>query len=266
MTMINFKNTLTFDFKKKIKVNKIKNEVQLKLDYTSIDKRDIYGFYLTNKTTKNNKYQLPDIGCFVDVIPDFIALESEPGLYNVNNKTCVAWFKDDGIFDTIDGLYNAIIYKDTELLKYYKERYTNVKIFISPDYSLYGDFDLTVILNNLRKQIVVSLWLIFENDAIVIPLMTYANEESFNWCFEHIMLNSSVAISLKGVMSEPDKSLFKKALKRLIDTRHPKSLIVYSVSKDESTKVMLDYAYKNNMDVYIIDNTLLRRNRGGING
>ncbi len=96
--------------------------------------------------------------------------------------------------------------------------------------------------------------------------MTYANENSLNWCFEHIMKNSVVAVSLKGVMDEPNKSLFKKALKKLIDTRHPKSLIVYSVSKEESTKDMLDYAYKNNVDVYIIDNTLLRRNRGDING
>ena len=45
-----------------------------------------------------------------------------------------------------------------------------------------------------------------------------------------------------------------------------KSLILYSVSKEESTKEMLEYAYKNNVDVYIIDNTLLKRNRGDING
>lgn len=266
MTMINSKKTLTFNSRKKLKVNKIKDEVKLKLDYKSIDKSDVYGFYLTNKTTKNNSKELPDIGCFIDIVPDFIALISEPSLYNLTNKTCVAWFKDDSIFDTIDGLYNAIIYKDIELLKYYKYKYKDIKIFISPDYSLYGDFDKTVILNNLRKQLVVSLWLIFELDAIVIPLMTYSNEESLDWCFEHIMQDSVVAVSLKGVMNEPEKSLFIKALKKLIDTRHPKSLIVYSVSKDETTKEMLENEYKNKMDVHIIDNTLLRRNRGKANG
>ena len=264
--MINSKKTLTFNSKKKIKVNKTHNNVLLKSDYSSIDKRDVYGFYLTNKTTKNNPYELPDIACFANVVPDFIALVSEPSLYNLTNKTSVAWFKDDSIFDTIDGIYNSIIYKDIQLLKYYKDRFKDVKIFISPDYSLYGDFDKITILNNLRKQIVVSLWLIFELDAIVIPLMTYSNEESLNRCFEQIMRSSIVVISLKGVMNEHEKSLFIKALKKLIDTRHPKSLIVYSVSKDEHTKEMLDYAYKNNVEVYIIDNTLLRRNRGDING
>ncbi len=264
--MINSNKRLTFNSKKKTKVNKIKNNVDLILDYKSIDKRDVYGYYLTNKTTKYNLMELPDIGCFVDIVPDFIALEPEVGLYNFTNKTCIAWFKDDNVFDTIDGLYNAIIYKDTKLLKYYKYRYKNTKFFISPDYSLYGDFDKTVILNNLRKQLVVSLWLIFELDAIVIPLMTYANLESLDWCFEHIMKNSVVAISLKGVMHEPDKSLFHKALRRLIDDRHPKSLIVYTVGSKSSTKQMLEYAYSKAIDVHIIDNTLLKRNRGGING
>ena len=266
MTMINSKKTLTFNSKKKIKVNKTHNNILLKLDYSDIDKRDVYGFYLTNKTTKNNPYELPDIACFANVVPDFIALVSEPSLYNITSKTCVSWFKDDSIFDTIDGLYNAIVYKDIQLLKYYKDRFNGVKIFISPDYSLYGDFDKINILNNLRKQLVVSLWLIFELDAIVIPLMTYSNEESLDWCFEHIMLNSVVAVSLKGIMNEPEKSLFIKALQKLIDSRQPKSLIVYSVSLDKSTKEMLEYAYRKNIDVYIIDNTLLRRNRGDING
>ena len=264
--MTNSKKALTFTSKKKIKVNKTNNEVQFKLDYAFIDKRDIYVYYLTNKTTKNNIMGLPDVAFFAYVVPDFIALVSESGLYNVTTNPCVAWFKDDSIFDTIDGIYNSIIYKDIELLKYYKNRYKDVKIFISSDYSLYGDFDITVILNNLRKQIVVSLWLIFELDAIVIPLMTYSNEESLDWCFEQIMRSSIVAISLKGVMNEPEKSLFIKALKKLIDSRQPKSLIVYSVSLDKSTKEMLEYAYRKNIDVYIIDNTLLSRNRGDING
>lgn len=169
-------------------------------------------------------------------------------------------------FDTIDGIYNAIIYKDIKLLKYYKARYRNVKFFISPDYSTYGDFDDVIILNNLRKSLVVSLWLIFVLDAIVYPLMTYSNEKSLDWCFEHIMINSNVALSLKGIMNEPEKSLFVKALKKLIETRYPKALIVYSVCKEKSAKRMLLYAYQKGIPVYIIENTLLKRNRGDING
>jgi hypothetical protein len=109
--MINSKKALTFTSKKKIKVNKTNNEVQLKLDYASMDKRDIYVFYLTNKTTKNNIMGFPDVACFVNVVPNFIALVSEPGLYNVTTNPCVVWFKDDSIFDTIDVhiIYNTLL-------------------------------------------------------------------------------------------------------------------------------------------------------------
>ena len=216
--------------------------------------------HLTNRTTKNNLKKLPDIGSFVDVYPDFIALETEIGLYNKTELTAVSWFKDDLYFDTIDGIYNAIIYKDLTLLKYYKSRYKKVKFFISIDYSTYGDFDDETLLHNIKKTCIVYLWLTFECDAIVYPLMTYGNEESLKWCFEHIMIGSNVALSLKGVMQGKNRELFLIALKVLIDTRKPKALVVYSVASFESTKKMLNYAYDNNVKVIIVNNTLLERN------
>ena len=253
----------TFQSRKNRKANMISDNITFKIDYDNIDHRDVYGFYLTNKTTKDNPKKLPDIGSFVDVYPDFIALEPETGLYHLTPKTAVSWFKDDSYFDTIDGLYNAIIYKDITLLKYYKTRYNEVKMFISIDYSTYGDFDDETLLHNIKKACVVYLWLTFECDAIVYPLMTYGNEETLEWCFDHIMVGSNIAVSLKGVMTGPNKKLFIKALKRLIDSRRPKSLIVYSVSSLDSTKEILKYAYENNVNVIIVDNTLMRRNNRG---
>ena len=136
-------------------------------------------------------------------------------------------------------------------------------MFISIDYSTYGDFDDETLLHNIKKACVVYLWLTFECDAIVYPLMTYGNEETLEWCFDHIMVGSNIAVSLKGVMTGPNKKLFIKALKRLIDSRRPKSLIVYSVSSLDSTKEILKYAYENNVNVIIVDNTLMRRNNRG---
>lgn len=253
-------NNLTFKSRRNRKLNTIKENINLNIDYSIIDKKDIYGFYLTNKTTKNNIKGLPDIGCFVNHYPDFLALETEPGLYFKTNNTCVCWFKDDTYFDTIDGLYNAIIYKDIELLKFYKIRYRNVKYFISIDYSMYGDFDDETLLHNIKKSIICSLWFIFECNAIVFPLMTYGNEATLNWCFDHIIKGSNVAISLKGVMTGENKALFKKALKILIDTKSPSSLLVYTVSSEESSLEMLEYAIKNNIKIIILPNTLLIQN------
>lgn len=263
MTMVKNKKKYTYDTRIEIKNRKINPEIKLVIKYSEIDPRDVYGFYLTNKTTKNNLKCLPDIGSFVDVYPDFIALETEPGLFNKTLLTCVSWFKDDSYFDTIDGLYNAIIYKDETLLKFYKTRYSNVKMFINIDYSTYGDFDEETLLHNIKKACVVFLWLTFEIDAIVYPLMTYGTEKTLDWCFEHIMINSNVALSLKGVMEGKERELFQKALKILIDTRRPKALIVYTVASKESSDDILKYAIKKKTPIIYVANTLQERNCGG---
>lgn len=255
----------TFQSRKKRKLSKISESVDLVIDYDTINSSDVYGLYLTNKTTKFNSKCLPDIGSFIDTYPDYFALDSEPRLFQKTENTCVRFFNDDSHFDTIDGLYNAIIYKDIELLKYYKNRYKGVKFFVLIDYSVYGDFDEEQIIHNIKKQIVVFLWFCFECNGIVFPLMTYGLEEIFNWCFEYILKGSNVCISLKGVMTVSEKELFVKALKVLIDTRRPKALIVYTVASKESSAVLLEYAIKNGIQIIYVLNTLQIRNCGGNN-
>ena len=253
----------TFQSRKKRKTNRIIESIELVLDYENIDQSDVYGLYLTNKTTKFNSKALPDIGSFVEQYPDYFALDSEPGLFNKTPNTCVCFFKDDSYFDTIDGLYNSIIYKDIELLKYYKSRYKNVRYFIPIDYSPYGDFDEEQILHNIKKEIVVYLWFTFECNGIVFPLMTYGLEKTFDWCFEYIMKESNVCISLKGVMEGPERGLFIKALKVLVDTRSPKALIVYTVASKETSDLILEYAILKGIPIVYVPNTLQIRNCGG---
>ena len=65
MTMVKKVSRQTFETRKKIKINKVNKtneDIKFNIDYESIDVRDVYGFYLTNKTTKNNIRKLPDIG------------------------------------------------------------------------------------------------------------------------------------------------------------------------------------------------------------
>ncbi|MCQ2554694.1 MAG: DUF4417 domain-containing protein [Clostridia bacterium] len=237
--------------------------IALAIDYKSVDAQDVYGFYLTNKTVKSVHSQLPEIGSFVNEYPDFLALDTEPHLFHKTPNTGICWFIRDSKFDVIDGLYNAIIYKNTDLLKHYKQRYQGIKFFIPLDYSTYGDFDFEVTYHNIKRSIITYLWFTFECGAIAFPLMSYSDEESLRWCFEHIMIGSNVAVSLKGVMRGAERELFLKALKVLVDTRHPKALVVYSVAQAESTNLMLKYAIDNHVNIHIINNTLQERNLRG---
>lgn len=72
MTVVKKVSRQTFETRKKIKINKTNEDIKLNIDYKSIDVRDVYGFYLTNKTTKNNIRKLPDIGSFLNIFPDFL--------------------------------------------------------------------------------------------------------------------------------------------------------------------------------------------------
>ena len=253
----------TYTSRKNSKIKKTNITIELNIDYESVDKKDTYAFYLTNKTTKDNPKKLPDIGNFVDVYPDFFALDSEPGLFHKTSNTCVCFFKEENYIDTIDGLNNAIKYKDIELIKYYKTRYIDVKFFTPVDYSLNGDFDEETLLHNLKRQCIDFLWFTFEMDGICFPIMTYGNEASLSWCFEHIMEGSNVVISLKMVMTGPEKEMFLKALKVLVDTRKPKALLVYTVANHNSSMEMLDYAIQKGIRIIEIPNTLMIRNQGG---
>lgn len=259
-------SNLTFQSRKNRKIKMITSKVELTLDYEAIDVRDTYGFYLTNRTLKSKVKELPMIGSFVNNYPDFWALEPETGLYHKTSNVGICWFKEENKIDTIDGLVNAILYKDIELLKFYKQRYSGVKYFAPVDYSLYGDFDEETLTHNIKRQCITYLWLTFEMDAIVYPLMTYGNESTLSWCFEHIIDGSNVVVSLKMAMTGPEKEMFHKALKVLVDNKHPKALIIYTVSKHETTMEMLKYAIDNGVKIIEVANTMMNKNRGVSNG
>ena len=54
-----------------------------------------------------------------------------------------------------------------------------------------------------------------------------------------------------------------KALKVLIDTRSPRTLIIYTVASKESSDSILEYAISKGIPIIYVPNTLQTRNCGG---
>lgn len=250
----------TFETKKNSKLKKILKEIQLNIDMESIDSGDIYGYYIMNRMEPSNAFGLPMIGDFHDEYPDYIALFNHPKDFHRTINTAVSFYIFDDKFDDIDGLYEAIIYKDIELLKYYKYLLTNVKYIIAPDYSMYGNLKESTLIHQLEKEAVVVGWLVLEIQAIVYPNLTYGLRKTFEWCFKNIYVGSNVAISLKGCTSGEDKAICIDAIKYVVDNIQPKAIIVYSTSCDKTTKEILKYAYDNNIPVIIVENALRIQN------
>lgn len=251
---------LTFDVKKERKIKRTLQNISLNIKMEEIPEEDIYGYYIMNQMEESKNFGIPMIGDFHNEYPDYIALFNHPSDFNKTNSTCIGFYIKDKYFDCIDGLYNAILYKDVSLLKYYKYLLKDAKFIIAPDYSMYGNFKDCTIINQLVKQAIVVGWMVLELNAIIYPNITFALSNSYNWCFEFIYKGSNVALSLKGCILNGESENLVNAIKFMVDTIEPKSILVYSVSCDETSKKLLSYATKKGINVIFLDNALKTRN------
>lgn len=217
----------------------------------------------TNQTYLVGKYDLPYVTCSDDVNPDYLTLYSETYNYFKTENTCVCFYQYDNKFDGIKGIYNAIYYNDEKLLAKYKERFKGVKYAIAPDYSQCGDIPRFENIYRLAKSRIVANWLLLECDVLVIPNVTYANENYFDVMLDGMENTEIVAFSVKGLLRETsEKELLLKAIRYTVDNlKHLKKIIVYSVStNDEKVMSLFEYALSNGIEIMIPNNILKERN------
>ncbi len=212
-----------------------------------------------NSTESVGKYDLPYIAANILAYPDYIAMYSDLKEYNLTDRTCVAFYKYDSIFDGIHGLFNAIYYGVTELKNFYLERFKNVKYFIAPDYSLCGDINHIENLYRIFRARIVSIWLTLELKVTVIPNITYSDTKIFSNMLDGMEDCKVVAFSTKGIMHDKQAlDLLKQALKYTVDNlKNLKTIIIYTTSiKDEYTYELFKYAADAGIKLIIPDNRL----------
>lgn len=218
---------------------------------------------LTSQTYLVGKYDLPYVTCSDDVNPDYLALYSEFNKYFKTENTCVCFYQYDNIFDGIKGIYNAIYYQDKKLLEKYKKRFKGVKYAIAPDYSNCGDVPKYENIYRLAKPRIVANWLLLENDVLVIPNVTYANENYFDVMLDGMENTRVVAFSVKGLLRNAREiELLIKAIKYTVDNlKYLKKIIVYSASvSDEKVMSLFEYALSKGIEIIIPNNSLKERN------
>jgi len=217
----------------------------------------------TNQTYLIGKYDLPYVRCPKIINIDYLALYSEIGHYNKTGNSCLCFYQYDNRFDAINGIFNAIYYDNKKLLANYKQRFKDVKYAIAPDYSQCGDVPRIENLYRIFKSRIVSIWLLLECNILVIPNITYANENYFDVMVDGMEDTEVVAFSVKGSTREKiENELLKKAIRHVVDTlKALKKIIVYSVSiSDEKTLALFEYATKRGIEIVIPDNVLKERN------
>lgn len=218
----------------------------------------------TNKTPATGRHDLPALSCNTSVLPDYIALYNHPADYKRTPLTAVSFYLYDKEFDGERGLYNAIYYDDQRRLQEFKERFSGVRIFISPDLSLFGDLDDLENHYRLRKSRIISLWLSMELGAVVIPHITFPTLSSIDFALDGLEDCSVVAFSTKGYVRDPvERRVLEAAVRYTVDSLDGlKSVVVYDVCSTNGDALQIfSYAIEHGVEVSIPDNMLKRRNR-----
>ena len=134
----------------------------------------------------------------------------------------VHFFLDDYQFERV---WNNID-KYTEVLQRFKA-------VMSPDFSMFTVNPKALkIYQHFRKHFIGAYWQ--ANGLTVIPTINWADEKSFEWCFDGEPTNSVVAISTVGSMnSKANKEGFYKGYEEMKKRIHPKKILCYGTVPEE---------------------------------
>lgn len=158
--------------------------------------------------------------------------------------------KDAGIHFFIDDYQFERIWaapdKYVDVLKQYE-------CILSPDFSLYMDMPMPMKIWNVYRSRQIGAF--YQSKGVkVIPTISWAEPETYTFCFAGIPKNSIVAVSTIGVKKE-DKAyqIWTDGMRAMIDYLEPSTILVYGGALD------FDYG---DIEVKYFDNSNVKRLRG----
>jgi hypothetical protein len=101
------------------------------------------------------------------------------------------------------------------------------QVVLTPDFSTYTDFPKAIqIYNHYRKHWIGAYWQ--QNGVTVIPTISWAEPDSFAWCFDGEPVGGIVAVSSVGTQAnDHTKTLFLEGYREMLDRLHPSKVIMY---------------------------------------
>ena len=105
----------------------------------------------------------------------------------------------------------------------------------SPDFSMYTDTPRALNLyNHYRKHWLAAFWQ--ANGITVIPTICWADDQSFEWCFDGEPSEGIVAVSSIGVMKDQKaRALFAAGYSKMIEALNPAEILFMGSVPEECT-------------------------------
>ena len=196
-----------------------------------------YNLFDYDDTRTEGKYDMPVLEG-VDHIPNKLQ-----GFNYVLNKpdheAGVHFFLDDYQFERI-----------WQRPDFYIEKLTDFDCVLTPDLSLYLDMPIAMQVWNIYRSRLIGQ-IMQDYGMTVIPTVSWAYKSSFDFCFDGLPKNATLAISTIGVKQNKEQfQIWVDGMDEMIERLSPKRIIVYGGQ--------VDYEYKD-IDVVYFDNATTER-------
>ena len=225
---------------------------QFGFDMPELDDDD--GYYGDERERTYNAYNLEDFdagqseGFYqmpillpCDVIPDDI-LSFNYMMSAANRDFGIHFYVDDYQFERV---WNRP--------EFYIDKMREFQCVFTPDFSLYMDMPMAMkIWNTYRSRLIGQI--MQKNGLNVIPTVSWAEPDTFEFCFDGLPHNATVSISTIGVKQDPEATeIWRAGMDAMMETITPKRILVYGGK--------LDYDYGDTEVVYF-DNATTERMAG----
>lgn len=190
---------------------------------------DVFHAFLVENADYEGKYEMPVIKTS-DLIPNRVVTFSNAMSKSWNDYDCwVVFYEHDAKFERFWNKPKA-----------YLEKLKKFRGIISPDFSLYRNMPLSLQIYNTYRGRALSVWL-QKNGIEIIPNIRFGDERTYDFCFDGIEKNKTIAIGTHGCIKlKEDKIFFKVGLLKLVQELSPKTIIVYGSAPDDIFKPYKD--------------------------
>ncbi len=178
-----------------------------------------YNLGIYDESMVDGKYQMPIIEND-DFIPEDI-IGFNYAKTSDNYSAGIHFYLDDYQFERIWNNPSDYI----ELLE-------NYSCVFSPDFSLYMDMPIAMKIWNIYRSRLIGQFL-QKNGIKVIPTISWAEKETFEFCFDGIPKGSIVSISTIGVKKDDEAmKIWKDGVDEMIKRIEPSTILIYGGKLD----------------------------------
>lgn len=172
-----------------------------------------------NLQRTDGKYQMPIIEPVNHIPSSLIGFNC--ALSAKETKSGVHFYIDDYQFERI--------WNNPEK---YIQLISKFECVLTPDFSLYMDMPLPMKIWNVYRSRMIGQ-ICQDAGAIVIPTVSWAEKETYDFCFDGLPEKSVLSISTIGVKRNPESfEVWNDGVKELLKRKKPKTLLVYGGEVD----------------------------------